>query len=43
MFEWYSGGQEAIANTNNKLNNYTRAKYQPTCIEVLKCMLIVTV
>ena len=32
--EWYSGGQEAIAYTNNEVNNITRTTF---CTEVLKC------
>ena len=38
MFEWHSGGQEAIAYTNNEVNNIIGTdKYKPTYIEVLKC------
>ena len=33
----YGGGKEAIAYTNNEINITGTDKYQPTCIEVLKC------
>ena len=39
IFEWYGSGQEAIACTNNVVCNIAGTdRYQPTYIEVLKCI-----
>ena len=39
IFEWHAGGQEAITYANNEAGNTAGTdRYQPTCIDVLKCI-----